>query len=94
LLRAGLIWLVVSALAFWLLYWVVALGITIMGAIVVLVAVLSADWDQHSTFDQREAERARRRKQKYERNAGKRAKDRARYEAGLARQAEKARRSG
>jgi DNA-binding helix-hairpin-helix protein with protein kinase domain len=94
LLRGGLIWLVVSALAFWALYWVVALGITIMGAIVVLVAVLSADWDQHSTFDQREAERARRRKQKYERNAGKRAKDRARYEAGLARQAEKARRSG
>jgi F0F1-type ATP synthase epsilon subunit len=94
LLRAGLIWLVVTALAFWLLYWVVAVGIAIMGAIAVAVAVLSADWDQHSTFEQREAERARRRKARYERNAGKRAKDRARYEAALAREAEKARRSG
>jgi hypothetical protein len=94
LLRAGLIWLVVTALAFWLLYWVVAVGIAIMGAIAVAVAVLSADWDQHSTFEQREAERARRRKARYERNAGKRAKDRARYEAALAREAGKARRSG
>jgi DNA-binding helix-hairpin-helix protein with protein kinase domain len=94
LLRAGLVWLVVSALAFWLLYWVVALGIAVIGAIAVLVAVLSADWDQHSTFEQREAERARRRRAKYERNAGKRARDRARYEAALARQAGKARRDG
>jgi hypothetical protein len=94
-LKSVLVWLVVTGLAFWLLYWVVAGGIAVIGGIAVLVVLLSADWDQHSTFEQREAERARRRKLRYERNAGRRAKDRARYEAGRAAEERKqARRAG
>lgn len=93
-LKRVLVWAVVSALAFWLLYWVVAVGITIIVGIGILASVMSLDWDQHSTYEQREAERARRRKERYERTAGKRAKDRARYEAAKAaeerRQARKA----
>jgi hypothetical protein len=81
------IWVVVSALAFLLFYWVIALGVTIMGAIAVAVAVTGSDWDSHSTFDERERERARKRKEKYERSAGKRAKDRAKWEAHQAKKA-------
>jgi hypothetical protein len=93
-LKRVLVWVVVSALAFWLLYWVVAVGLTIIVGIGVLVSLLSLDWDAHSTYEQREAERARRRQERYDRTAGKRAKDRARYEAAKAaeerRQARKA----
>jgi hypothetical protein len=88
-LRSVLVWLVVTGLAFWLLYWVVAVGIAVIGGIAVLVVLLSADWDQHSTYEQREADRATRRKERYERNAGRRARDRARYEAGRAAEARK-----
>ena len=80
-----LVWAVVSALAFWAFYWVVALGISIMGAMLVVVAIAASDWENHSTFEEREQARARRRKEKYERSAGKRAKDRARWEAHQAR---------
>ena len=93
-LKRVLVWLVVTGLAFWLLYWVVALGISVIVGIGVVVSLMSIDWDQHSTYEQREAERARRRKERYERNAGKRARDRARYERAKAaeerRQARKA----
>jgi fatty acid desaturase len=93
-LKRVLVWAVVTALAFWLLYWVVAVGIAIIGFIALLVTLLSLDWDAHSTYEQREAERARRRQERYDRTAGKRAKDRARYEAAKAaeerRQARKA----
>lgn len=75
------IWVVVSALAFLVLYWVVALAIAIMGLVALVVGVMSSDWDQHSTFEQREAARARKRKAKYERGAAARAKDRARWDA-------------
>jgi biopolymer transport protein ExbB/TolQ len=88
-LKSVLVWLVATGLAFWLLYWVVAVGVAMIGAIAVLVVLMSADWDRHSTFEQREAERARRRKVRYERNAGRRARDRARYEAGRAAEARK-----
>lgn len=94
MLKRVLVWLVVTGLAFWLLYWVVALGISMIVGIGVVVSLMSIDWDQHSTYEQREAERARRRKERYERNAGKRARDRARYERAKAaeerRQARKA----
>jgi hypothetical protein len=83
-LKRVLAWLVLSGLAFWLLYWVVAVGIAMIGAIAVVVSLMSLDWDEHSTFEQREADRARRRKERYERNADRRARDRARYEAGKA----------
>ena len=75
------VWVLVSALAFLVLYWVVALAVAIMGLVALVVAVLASDWDEHSTYEQREAARARKRKEKYERGAAARAKDRARWEA-------------
>jgi hypothetical protein len=84
-----LVWLVVTALAFWLLYWVVALGIAIAGAVLVGVVALAADCDEHSTYEEREMVRAAKRKAKYDRNAGARARDRERWEAHQARQAER-----
>jgi hypothetical protein len=51
---------------------------------------MARDWDQHPTFEDREAARARRRKEKWERNADARARDRARWEAHQAKQAKKA----
>lgn len=81
------IWVVVSALAFLVLYWVLALAVAIMGAIAVVVAYIASDWDDHPSFDDRERERARKRKEKYERNAAAREKDRARWEAHQAKKA-------
>jgi hypothetical protein len=81
------IWVAVSALAFLAFYWVVALAITIMGLVALVVALMSQDWDEHSTFEQREAERARKRKERYERGAAARTKDRARWEAHQAKKA-------
>lgn len=70
-------WVVVTVLAFWLIYWALAVCIAIMG-LTVLAALAAADgWENHSTFEQRELARAARRKQKYARTAGARAKDRA-----------------
>lgn len=81
------IWVVVSALAFLVLYWVLALAVAIMGLFAVVVAAVASDWENHPTFEEREAVRARRRQEKYERTAGARAKDRARWEAHQARKA-------
>ena len=71
------VYVVVAALAFLFLYWVIALFIAIVGATLLVVGVLASDWDQHSTFEQRELVRARKRKEKWERNAAARDKDRA-----------------
>jgi hypothetical protein len=81
------VWGVVSALAFLVLYWVIALAVAIMGAIALLVAVMASDWDSHPSFDDRERERARRRKEKYARGSAAREKDRARWEAHQAKRA-------
>jgi hypothetical protein len=80
---------VVTALAFLILYWVLALLIAVMGATVLVVAAMARSWDEHSTFEEREMRRARKRKEKFERNAGARAKDRARWEAHQARKADR-----
>jgi hypothetical protein len=53
---------------------------------VVVIAVLASDWDRHSTFEERELERARRRKEKWERGAAARERDRVKWEAHRARQ--------
>ncbi|MCA0146716.1 hypothetical protein [Blastococcus sp. LR1] len=53
----------------------------------VAMAVLAHDWDSHETFEERELVRARKRQEKWDRNAGARAKDRARWEAHQARKA-------
>jgi hypothetical protein len=73
--------LVLSVLAFLMLSPVLAAAVLIGSLTVVAVGALGSDWEQHSTFEEREQARAQRRKEKWERSAGARAKDRARYEA-------------
>jgi hypothetical protein len=80
-LRWLVVWAVVTALLFWLIYWVLALFVSVVGLTAVLVLAMASDWDQHTTFEEREQIRARRRKEKFERNAGARARDRAIWEA-------------
>ena len=53
-----------------------------------VVAFLARDWDSHSTYEERELARARRRAEKWERGADARARDRASWEAHQARQAQ------
>jgi hypothetical protein len=71
----------VSLLAFLTLSPVLAAAVLIGSLTVVAVAGLSADWEKHPSFEEREKTRAQRRKEKWERNADARAKDRARFEA-------------
>jgi phosphate/sulfate permease len=79
-----------SVAAFLLLDPVIAAFVAILLATVVVIAVLASDWDRHSTFEERELERARRRKEKWERGAAARERDRAKWEAHRARQEKKA----
>jgi divalent metal cation (Fe/Co/Zn/Cd) transporter len=75
-----------SLAAFALLDPIIAAFVAIVLATVAVIAVLAGDWDRHSTFEERELERARRRKEKWERGAAARERDRARWEAHRARQ--------
>jgi hypothetical protein len=68
---------------------IAAFGI-ILGFTLLVVAFLARDWDSHSTYEERENARARRRKEKWERAADARARDRERWEAHQARQAKRA----
>ena len=70
-----------SAGAFVVLDVIVALAVAVALLTVVALAFAASNWDQHSTFDEREQERALRRKQKWERNADARERDRRRWEA-------------
>jgi hypothetical protein len=60
-------------------------------AIVLLTAlgltVAASGWDQHSTYEERELARARRRQEKWDRNKAARERDRLKWEAHQARQA-------
>jgi hypothetical protein len=69
---------------------IIAAFIVIVAATVLGMAVVARDWDQHPTYEDREAARARKRKEKWARGQGARAKDRARWEAHRARQAQQA----
>jgi hypothetical protein len=89
-LRWAAVWAVVTVAAFLLINWILALFIAIVGLTLVVVAALASDWDQHSTFEERELARARKRKDKFARNADARARDRAIWEAHQAKQARKA----
>jgi len=60
------------------------MGVTLMG-----LSYLARDWDQHSTYEDREMARALKRKQKWERGSAARERDRVRWEAHQARQARK-----
>jgi hypothetical protein len=53
------------------------------------MAAFARDWDRHSTFEERELARARKRAEKWERGKSARDRDRARWEAHQARQAKK-----
>ena len=75
-----------SVLAFRFLDPIVAAFLVIMLVTGGVIAFLARDWDQHSTYEERELARSRKRAQKWERNADARARDRARWEAHQARQ--------
>ncbi|MCW2705301.1 MAG: hypothetical protein JWQ37_3296 [Blastococcus sp.] len=82
---------VVSVLAFVLLDPILAAFLVIMLVTGAGIAVLARDWDRHSTYEERELVRARKRAEKWERNKDVRDRDRARWEAHQARQAEQSR---
>ena len=78
---------VVSVLAFVVLNPILAAFLVILLVTGAVMAVLARDWDQHSTFEEREAARARKRAEKWDRNQAARDRDRARWEAHQAKQA-------
>ena len=84
---AAVVWAVVSAGAFAVVDPVVAAFVCIVGLTGVVMAFLSSDWVGSTSFEEREAERARRRKAKWEAGAAARERDRARWEAHQARTA-------
>jgi hypothetical protein len=77
-----------SVLAFLLLDPILAAFVAILLVTAMVVAVVARDWDQHSTFEERELARTLRRAEKWERNTAARDRDRARWEAHKARQGE------
>jgi hypothetical protein len=77
------------AVAFLTLDPIIAAFVAILLGTGLLAAVLARDWDRHSTYEQREQARAQRRKEKWERGKDVRERDRVRWEAHQARQAEK-----
>jgi hypothetical protein len=87
---AGAVWVLLSVLAF-LVDPILGACVLVFGGIGVVVVQLASTWDEHPDFEARELVRARKRKQKWDRDAGKREKDAARYAAHQARQAQKAR---
>ncbi|RBY80576.1 hypothetical protein DQ238_08315 [Geodermatophilus sp. TF02-6] len=70
-----------SVAAFLLLDPILASFIAIVGLCLWVVALMASDWDRHSTFEQRELARARRRAAQREKTKEARARDRARWEA-------------
>lgn len=83
------VWAAASVLAFAQLDPILAAFPVILGGTAVLIAVFARDWDRHSTFEEREVARARKRLEKWDRTKGARDRDRARWEAHQARQAKK-----
>ena len=75
-----------SLAAFLLLDPVIAAFVAIVLVTVAVLVVAGADWDRHSTFEERELARARRRKEKWDRGAAARERDRVKWEAHRARQ--------
>jgi hypothetical protein len=89
LVVAALAWVAGTVLAFTRLDWVLAAFVVIVGATVLAMAFAARNWDQHATYEEREAARARRRQEKWERGAAARARDRERWEAHQAKQAQR-----
>jgi len=92
LVVATLVWAAGTALAFTRLDWVLAAFVVILGATVLAMAFAARNWDQHATYEEREAARAGRRQEKWERGAAARARDRERWQAHQAHQAKQAQR--
>ena len=88
---AGVVWVVLSVLAF-RLDPVLGACVLVFGGIGVVVVQLAGTWDQHPDFAAREQRRAEKRAAKWERNKDARERDAARFAEHKARQAEKARR--
>lgn len=82
----GVVAVLGSVAAFLLLDPVVAAFVAILLVTTAVLAVAAGNWDRHSTFEQRELDRARRRKEKWDRGAAARERDRARWAAHRARQ--------
>ena len=80
---------VLTLLAFRFLNPIIAAFLVIVAATVLCMSVIARDWDQHPTYEEREAARARKRSVKWARGQRGREKDRARWEAHQARQAHK-----
>jgi hypothetical protein len=65
---------------------VVASAVAIVLVTTFGMIVAASGWDQHSTYEEREAARARRRQEKWDRNKAARERDRRKWEAHQARQ--------
>ena len=89
LIVAALVWAAGSVAAFAALHFLLAAFLVIFGLTALVLGLLAHDWDQHSTFEERELARARKRKAKWEAQADTRERDRVRWEAHQARQARK-----
>ena len=80
-------WIVGSAVVFAVLDPIIAAFLCILGLTAVGIAFLSSDWVRSTSFEEREAERVRRRKEKWDAGAEARERDRARWEVHQARKA-------
>jgi hypothetical protein len=89
LLIGGAVLTAAAVLAFVLVDPILAAFLGILGVTLLGIGAMARDWDEHSTFEDRELARARKRKEKWERSADARARDRARWEAHQARKARK-----
>lgn len=80
---------VTVALVVWtfvVLDFVIAAAVAIVLLTLVVVGVAASGWDQHSTYEEREVVRARRRQEKWDQNKDARERDRLKWEAHQARQ--------
>jgi phosphate/sulfate permease len=84
-LVSGLAAVLGSVAAFVYLDPIIAAFVAIVLMTAVAMAFAARDWDRHSTFEQRELERARRRAEKWERGKDARERDRVKWEAHKAR---------
>ena len=91
---AAAVGLAVAVGSFVLLDPILAAAVAILVVVSLAMALAARDWDRHETFEERELQRARRRAEKWDRNADARARDRAKWEAHQARQASKSARDG
>jgi hypothetical protein len=90
LVLAAVAWAVASVLAFRTLDPILAAFLVITGLTALVIGLAARDWDRHSTFEERELVRARKRKAKWEAGKDARDRDRARWDAHRAQQGKKA----